>query len=325
MQYKKMWNTDLTVSALCLGTADYGAAIAVEEANAQMNVFIEQGGNFIDTAHVYNDWVPGKKARSEKVIGRFLKENGKRNQVLLSTKGAHPNLATMHISRVTPAEIMLDLEESLQALQVNEIDLYFLHRDNIDLPVEEILSVLEAARKQGKIRYYGCSNWTLPRLHEAAAAKANGFDGFVCNQLMYSLADINVDHMADKTCVPMDLATETLQKEAKLNVMAYTSIAKGYFSKLLGGMQMPEIIRKIYTNDSNERIARMIQRIITEKGLTAAEIALAYLMHQDVLTIPIAEFRHGEQLKEGIAACDIRLTTEDVEALRQQKQYVYRG
>ena len=172
-------NTDLYVSPLSIGTVNYGTSIDTRDAKAQLDRFVELGGNFIDTAHVYGDWVPGPRGRSEKVIGEWLKETGLRKDVVISTKGAHPDISDTSISRVNPEAIEKDLNESLERLNTDYIDLYFLHRDNPDVPVEELLDTLEEARIAGKIRYYGCSNWSISRISEAIEyARKQNISGF---------------------------------------------------------------------------------------------------------------------------------------------------
>ena len=121
MKYKMLQSTDLKVSGICLGTVKYGTDMAERDAWEQMDSFLDLGGNFLDTAHVYGDWTPGERAKSEHVIGRFLKNRGNRSRVIISTKGAHPYMETMGESRVKPECIRRDLEESLQALGTDEI------------------------------------------------------------------------------------------------------------------------------------------------------------------------------------------------------------
>src|SRR5579862_172666 len=152
--------TDLSVSSLCLGTGSYGTAISREDAFAMLDRFVELGGSFLDTANIYGNWVKDvERSISEKVIGAWMEERGCRSKVVVGTKGAHFDLATPAISRVSPAEIMKDLDESLASLRTDCIDLYWLHRDDPTRPVVEIIDVLDSAQSAGKIHWYGASNW----------------------------------------------------------------------------------------------------------------------------------------------------------------------
>ena len=173
MNKVQLTNTDLVVSPICLGTMHYGDQLNSEESGRQLDEFLSCGGNFVDTAHVYGTWVPGLGSSSEEYIGKWFSSSGKRHSVVLSTKGAHPAGAHKEIKRVTPDAINKDLEESLKLLQTDYIDLYFLHRDDPDVPVENIIDTLEKAVKDGKIRYYAASNWSVERIKEADAYAAS--------------------------------------------------------------------------------------------------------------------------------------------------------
>ena len=205
MKKIKFLNTELSVAPLCLGTVNYGSAMPEKEAIHQLSRYVELGGNFIDTAHIYGDWEPGMGPLSETAIGKWLKEFPERDRLVISTKGAHPRMQTMQIPRCSDAEIEEDLNSSLELLHTDYVDLYFLHRDDPRRPAGEIVEFLEKQVKAGKIRYYGCSNWKLSRVMEANAyAKEHGLQGFVCNQLMWSLADVNFSGLADQSFVLMD-------------------------------------------------------------------------------------------------------------------------
>ena len=145
--------TDLHASTLALGTDYFGSTVSRDLCMELMDHYIEAGGNVIDTAESYARWLPGGEYQSEKVIGEWLRERRTRDQIVLSTKGAHPKLESMDVPRLSKAEIQADLDSSLQRLGVEHIDLYWLHRDSPGYPVEEILESLETFRKAGKIKY----------------------------------------------------------------------------------------------------------------------------------------------------------------------------
>lgn len=316
-------NTYLEVSPVCIGTVNFGTSVDSDTAKHQLEKFFEMGGNFIDTAHVYGDWEAGPKGKSERIIGEWLNENGVRSNIVISTKGGHPDLSDMDLSKINPERIGKDLDESLEYLKTDYIDLYFLHRDNPDIPVDEFLGVLEEAKRQGKIRYYGCSNWKLDRIVEAENyARKNGFTGFTCNQVMWSLADINSSGISDKTLVLMDDKTYEYHKKTGLNAMAYTSAAKGYFTKLYNRQGISDKISSRYDTPSNRLIFEELVKTAEKMNVSLIEIELAYLTHQDFVCIPIVTFSNDEQLKQGIKSCDIVLDPGIVEKLRNLKRYV---
>ena len=159
MKYIQLNNTDLDVSRICLGTAGFGDKLDQEKSFEVLDAFIRAGGNFIDTANVYCKWLEGHGTCSEKIIGKWLKDRGAEGKVIVATKGAHYSFEDPGRSRVNREDIRADLDESCRTLGKDEIDCYWLHRDDPEKPVEEIVDILEELKKEGRIRYYGFSNY----------------------------------------------------------------------------------------------------------------------------------------------------------------------
>lgn len=327
MVQKKLKKTELLVSPICLGTVNYGSSLSVEDSKRQLSQFVDKGGNFIDSAHIYGDWEPGETGRSERAIGAWFKESGSRDKVILATKGAHPKWESMEIPRVKPVDIVKDLEESLSYLNTDYIDLYFLHRDDPQVPVENIIDCLDEACTQGKIRYYGCSNWTLERIKEAEKyANAKGSKGFVVNQLMWSLADINFYNLPDKSFILMDEETYSHHSTKDMNVMAYMSIAKAYFTLRQSGEKLSEYNTLVYSNESNDAIYEEGIKFIKGSNYNFMDLSLMYLMaEENIQTIPIASFDTPEQLEIGLSVWDKQYPLEILDTLGSMKKFVYRG
>jgi aryl-alcohol dehydrogenase-like predicted oxidoreductase len=324
MKYISLSGDIQPVSRLCLGTAQFGTGIGKDAAMEQLDHFFERGGNFIDTAHVYGDWIPGTKAISERVIGAWLKERKNKDTIIISTKGGHPALDAMDKSRLTEKDIRLDLEESLAALGLDCVDWYFTHRDDPSIPAAEILGILEKCRREGKIRRYGCSNWKLERIEEAdQAAREHGFTGFDCNQLFWSAADLNLKVITDATVAVMDQKTFAYHSETKKPVMAYKSACKGYFTKKLSGTPLNEGAEALYSNPSNDFLIGILAAIERETNHTAAALILAYIMAQDFPAVPIASFSAVPQMDEGLDACDLVFPRHWFEEIRQSRVYWY--
>ena len=303
--------TDINASAICLGASNFGATIPQADAFALMDTFVEQGGNFLDTAHVYANWIPTlPKSVSEKTIGAWMKARNNRQQIILGTKGAHPDLATMHIARLTPADIVQDLNESLHHLQTGYIDLYWLHRDDPTRPVGEIIDTLDAQVKAGKIRAFGCSNWSTARM-KAAADYANAHDchGFVANQPMWSLAQPNPAAFGMPGLAAMDAAMFAFHQACGWAVIPYTSQARGFFGKVAaqGATGLSERDRQAYWNAENERRATIVQQLAQEYSATPTQIALAYLICQPTPTIPVIGCRTLAHLQDSLGADTISL------------------
>ncbi|HEY5465713.1 MAG TPA: aldo/keto reductase, partial [Clostridia bacterium] len=280
MEHRSIPGTDLNPSVICFGGNTLSMVGGRDRAFRQLDLYAQAGGDFIDTANIYGKWLAGETNLSEQYIGEWLSRRGMRSRIVLVTKGGHPHMATLHIPRLGRQELLLDLEESLQALRTDHIDLYFLHRDDEQRPVEEILESLEEMRRQGKIRWYGCSNWRYRRIREAFdIAKARGYTGFCANQTRWSLASPNLSALADPSMVPMETETLQLHREEGWAAMLYSSQAGGYFSKLqsMGKAQMTDRHLSVYDNPTNDRRFAWAMERAGQLDCTVGEIVLGYL------------------------------------------------
>lgn len=311
MQYQTIPHTNLSVSEICLGSGDMGGSIDPPTAWQLLDTYLELGGNFIDTAHVYNNWLPGERSRSEKIIGAWMKERKNRSQVVLATKGGHhPVDGAAYVNRVTPSEVRLDIEESLAFLQTDIIDLYWLHRDNVELPVAEHLGVLEDAHAQGKIRYYGASNWRPERLADAQAyAASHGLSGFIADQMLWNAAKTDAGAIPDKTIMVMNQALFDFHTRTGMAAIPYTSQANGFFSKMARGMvddMAPGLLGQYPRSENRARYA-VIKQVMAETGLNLSQVVLGWLLSQPFPTIPIIGPKNRAQLEDSLSAAGVRV------------------
>ncbi|MGQ9905171.1 MAG: aldo/keto reductase [Anaerolineae bacterium] len=311
-------NTHLTASAICLGTGGMGTTIPADEAFAMLDYFTEAGGNFLDTALIYANWIPGEKSVSEKTIGRWMKARGNRQAIIVGTKGAHPDLNAMHIPRLSAREIAADVDASLSHLQTDCIDLYWLHRDDPARPVEEIIHTLNDLATAGKIRYFGCSNWRAPRIRAANVyAAQHGLQGFVADQMMWSMAVADMDAIADKTLAGMDDALYQFHLETGMAAAPYSSQAGGLFQRLAaGGVDAVKPgARAIYPLEPNLRRLERAQTLARQRALSVSQVALGYLLSQPFPTFPIVGCRTMAQLVDSLSAAHVQLAPQDVRYL----------
>ena len=301
MKYKKFNQTDLVVSVVCLGAGPFGTSIPKEQAFLQMDEFFTQGGNFIDTAHIYGDWGSGEKALSEKIIGEWMESRGCRKRIVISTKGGHPLLATMDVSRVNLNELEIDLQGSLTALRTDTIDIYFLHRDNPQLPVADVIGWLEAQKVKGKIRHYGCSNWSLQRIKDAQQyALSKGYAGFVCNQIQDSLADTNKALITRMQLVVADKSFDSYHRQSGMNLMAYMAVAHGYFTKMEENIPLPAMVKELYDLPQNMKMLEAIQAM---KLYSVNDFNYQYILQRPYPSIPVTSFTNIEQMRDAIECC----------------------
>lgn len=316
MKHINLPGTDLTTSSLCLGTADMGTRIPTDKSHAILNAFVDAGGNFLDTARVYAEWVPGGRHISEKTLGVWLEATGQRDRIVIATKGGHPRLDAMHISRLSPEEIAEDVSGSLADLRTDRIDLYYLHRDDPTCPVEGIMEALWQQVDAGKVRYLGCSNWTLPRIEAAQAfAAQSGRTGFVANQMLWNAGLPGAKLTTGPAPITiMDDALKAWHQKTQMAAIPFSSQANGLFQKLdTGGLEaLKPGTRATYSDPANLRRLEKIQRLRNETRLSITQITLGYLQAHPFPVSPIVGPQNQEQLADTLTAADISLTPQQV-------------
>lgn len=311
-------HTDLRVSHIALGTAGLGTVTTRDEAFALLDAFVEAGGTFIDTAHVYANWAPGEKHRSEKTIGAWLRARGRPRGVVIATKGGHEDPDLPDTPRVTPELVAADLDGSLECLGLDTIDLYWLHRDDPTRPVGPLIELLNDAARAGKIRHFGCSNWEPARITEANAyAAARNLRGFQASQLLWGLAQPNPGAVTPVHAI-MDETSHAFYEHAGLGVVAFTSQARGYFAKAAAGGvdSLSEELRLAFANERTlARFARA-QALALRLGTTITAVVLAYIHSQPFTAIPIVGCNTMGQLRDSLSDPDLRLSPAILRHLR---------
>lgn len=328
MKYIQLNNTDLNVSRICLGTAGFGDKLDQEKSFKVLDTFVQAGGNFIDTANVYCKWLEGHGNCSEQIIGKWLKDRGTQGKVIVATKGAHYSFEDQGRSRVNREDIRTDLDESCRTLGTDVIDFYWLHRDDPEKPAEEVVDILEEMQKEGRIRYFGFSNYRTNRLKEIQKClEERNHPGITAVSNQWSLAGINPGGNAnpDPTLVEFSREEYKWHCETKTASIPFSSTAIGFFSKLqkmgvpytekvdtfwMRNMEsqianLSESIKKSYWNKTNLRTYQKLLKLQKETGHSLQSLSLAYFFHQPFQTVPVTGVSNLNQLKDALAACDI--------------------
>ena len=299
------------------GTADFGGRLPEGLARELMDAYVSIGGNFIDTARVYGDFATPRNGESEKIIGRWMAERGNRDRIFLSTKGGHPPFADMHRSRLSPEEIRNDMADSLEDLQTDHVEIYWLHRDDETRPVGGILETLQGLVEKGFARMAGVSNWKPERIREANAyAEAHGLIRLAANQPQFSLArQVSVP---DPTTRGMDAGTWKMHAETGMVCCCFTSQAHGYFTRLdrQGEGSLPESLRREFDCPENRATLERIRAVREETGLSVGSIALAWLISQPFPVFPLAGASRAEHVEALREAGDAMLTDRQRDLLR---------
>lgn len=311
--------TTLSCSKIVLGTTYYGSDLSEGLSFELMQEYIRLGGNCIDTARSYNIYSGENGAdKSETTIGKWLIQTGLRDRVILSTKGGH-NLKNGMPPRLAPELLNSDLNRSLELLQTDHTDLYWLHRDDPNRPVGEIMETLQRFIEDGRIRVPGASNWTAQRMAEANHyAASHGLTPFAVGQIQWSLALCRPEKLNDPTLVWMDKENYQFYLQHKLPVFAFSSQAKGFFSKLLSGGEatLSAKTRERFYTSKNLATAERVKAICHDTGLSATGVALHYITDNPVPAAAIVGCSTISQLQDSMKEAENPLTSEQIRFLR---------
>jgi len=307
MQKREIGRSGLKITPLMLGgnvfgwTADEAASFAV------LDAFVDGGGDAIDTADVYSAWAPGHEGgESERVIGKWLKQSGKRDQVMIGTKvGMWPK--RLGIKR---DNILAACEDSLARLGIETIDLYWLHRDDEATPAEEYIAALDELVKSGKVRAIGASNFKSGRFAEGLAQSvASGQARFDAQQPEYHLLNREIETELMPLCA-----------REGVSLLPYYGLASGYLTgkyrtaedkaKSARGGRMDK-----YMEGKGPAVLAALDSVAARHNATPAQIALAWIMTKPAIAAPIASATSVAQLTELMGALRVTLSSEDVAAL----------
>ena len=306
MTERALGQSGLSIRPFVLGgnvfgmTADRGASFAI------LDRFVERGGGMIDTADVYSAWVPGHKGgESETEMGAWLKASGARDRILIATK------VGMMPGGLKPDRIREAVQGSLDRLGTDVIDLYFAHKDDPDVPLDEELGAFGELVDAGTVRSIGASNYSAERLAEALrVSDAKGLPRFTVVQPELNLLDR----------AQFEGPLQTLCIDKALGVVTYFSLASGYLSGKYRSIddlgKSPRGARaKVYLEGKGPAVLAVMDRIAGETGATLSQIALAWVAAQPGVTAPIASATSVAQLDEIMGSLDRRLTGEQLAAL----------
>lgn len=317
MQYGEIRGVNKPVSRVIQGSTMIGSDLDEPQSFALLDEVFELGCNTIDTAHVYSD------GNSERIIGRWMQKRGLRAKIVIITKGA---AHSEDRRRMTPFDIASDLHDSLARLKTDYIDLYLLHRDDPNVPVEPVVDALNEHVRAGRIHAFGVSNWSHQRIEIANEyARANGLEPFVASSPQFSLAD-SLDEPWP-LCVSISGSTGEAARawyaQSQMPLLIWSPLASGFFSgkfhrdnlHLFGEREWDEVVVRTYANEPNFQRLDRAGTLAAEKGLSPAQIALAYVMNQPMNTFVVVGPHSAEKFKANIEASEVRLTPREMDWL----------
>ncbi len=305
MEYRSLGRTGVQVSSLCLGTANFGFKTSEDVARQVMQAALDGGINIFDTADSYS------AGKSERIIGRFLKDTRQRERVILVTKVYYPVGDGPNDCGLSRYHVVRGCDESLRRLQTDYVDLYITHRSASSVvPVDETLGALTDLVRQGKVRYIGCSTHPAWEIMEALmVSEMKGYARYCVESSPYNLLDRRVENERVPLCQRYGLA-----------MLPWSPIAMG----MLAGrypldLPFPEDSRAaadpqgIYAGRINRRglqVAACVPEIASRYGLTPAQVSLLWVKDQPGITSPIIGPRTTEQLDEMLQVADLHADDE---------------
>jgi aryl-alcohol dehydrogenase-like predicted oxidoreductase len=280
--------TELTVFPVCLGGNVFGWTADKTQSEAVMDGFVAGGGNFVDTADVYSEWVPGNSGGdSETIIGDWMAARGNRAGMVIASKVS--SLSTR--KGLSRANILAAADDSLRRLKTDYIDVYYAHQDDPSVPMEETLGAFNELVTAGKVRYIGASNFTSARLREAVdTSRANGLAEYIALQNQYNLVERSA----------FELDSVPILTELGISAISYYALASGFLTgKYQPGVQVDSARAqgmKAYDNPKGWEVVSTLRLVAEELNTTPTAIALAWLRAQPAVSVPIASARTVEQL-----------------------------
>jgi aryl-alcohol dehydrogenase-like predicted oxidoreductase len=312
MNYRRLGRTGLKVSELCLGTMQWGWTADEATSFTVMDAFYEAGGNFVDTADVYSRWVEGNPGGvSEQIIGRWIRARGNRQQVVLATKARGRMWDGPNGEGLSRVHLIKACEDSLRRLDTDYIDLYQTHAVDEETPIDETLRALDDLVRSGKVRYIGCSNIPAWRLTEAL---------WVSDKLHLARYDSLQPHYNLAHRGEFERELKPLCAAQQIGVIPYSPLAGGFLTGKYRRDAVPASaraggIQERYFNDRGFAIVDRLAAIAANRDLVIAQVALAWLLAQPVITAPIVGANSVAQLNESLGATAVRLAPEELAEL----------
>ena len=306
MEYRRLGKSGLKVSEICLGTMTFGHGADEAETNRMIHLAWDAGVNFFDTANSYAD------GESEILLGKALR--GRRRDAVIATKFFNPMGPGPNDSGMSRVHIMQAIDDSLKRLQMDYVDIYYIHHVDTQTPLEEMLRALDDLVRQGKVRYTACSNYEAWRLSEALwLSDSLSLERFVCYQPQYSLVVRDIEQELVPLC-----------EHKGLGIVVWSPLAGGFLSgKYRPGERAQDGTRseegwaypqRYFAANADETLQTLYD-VSEELGYSPAQVALRWVLEQRAITSVIVGARHAGHLRDNLGAAGWQLTEEALQKL----------
>ena len=298
---------EISIGELVLGTNLKKELLNTKDVEKILDTFFDVGGMCIDTARNYGSGV------CEIYIGRWLRKKSIRDKIILSTKAGHPLNSSN--SRLTKKEIENDLHNSFKALKTDYIDLLWLHRDDLNIPVEVIIDYMNSFVKDGKVRMFGASNWSFSRIQEANDyARISRKIGFSCSQIQWSVARPCYKYYNEQGLRSMNRYEYENYLSSGFPLFAYSPQAKGFFYYLESQRELG-YRQQLFNNEKNIKIMVILTNLAKKYKVPLNYVVLSFILSSPLNAIPIIGCRSYEDVIDCFSAKNFKLQPEEYELL----------
>ena len=315
MEYVKFGSTGLKVSRICLGCMSYSVAarsgrweLDEEHSRPYFQRALEMGINFFDTANVYSNGM------SEEVTGRALRDFARRDEVVIATKVRFPMGKSPNEQGLSRKHILSSIDASLKRLGTDYVDLYQIHRWDYETPIEETMEALNDVVRAGKARYIGGSamfSWQFAKA--LYTADLHGWTRFVSMQNHYNL----IYREEEREMLP-------LCQDQKIAVIPFSPLARGWLARKPTAegnetlrTQSDGLTKQRYDREDNVEIVRRVSEVAEARGVSMAQIALAWMLSKPIITSPIIGATKPHHLEDAVAALSVQLSAEEIQNLEE--------
>ena len=312
MIYRKLGKTGLKVSRFILGTMQMGWIVNKEDSHKLLDSALEVGINTLDTANIYSKWGEGSyPGKSEEIIGEWISDRGVRDDLVLATKVRGEMSDRPNDAGLSRRHIMDAIEGSLTRLDTEWVDIYWSHSPDYDTPMEETLEAFTSLIENGSVHYIGASNHTAADIVESLwVSDTNGLSRYESVQPPYSLARRR----------DFEKHLQPVIEKFGLGVTSYSPLGGGFLTGKYSKDKLPdskraETTKNRYFKDRNFRIVETLKEMAATNDVSIPQIALAWVLAQDVVTAPIVGANSPQQLEENIQALDLKLSDDDLKRL----------
>ena len=311
MKTMPLGNSGIDVSALCLGTMQFGTRNDKETSYKMLDQYIDAGGTFLDTANGYAHWLVdwAKGGESETLLGEWLRERGNRDRMFIATKSGfgYPG-----VEKGLTAQIIEDeCNKSLKRMGIETIDLYYAHSDDPDTPLEETMGAYDKLVKAGKVRFIGASNYFAWRLEEAYwTSQTNGWAEYCCLQQRYSyLRPGPRMQLGNHVLATPDIFDYA--KRRNLTVLAFSAMLGGVFNR------SDRPLRAEYVGPDSDARLQALNDVAQETGATPTQIVLAWMLHSDPPVLPLISASTSDVMDDNLGALEVSLSADQMQRLTE--------